>query len=296
MARYANIIRRSFKVIDATTDEVRCICPWHRDRSGHLYVNSVTGLYLCFVCGAKGSLGTKETPPADESDVRAKLDKLRNPHQKPKFHTEAWLDQFSGNLSYWIDERKIPEEWVQKFRLGYDPFSGRATLPLRDMHGNILGVTYRRLDDGRPKYLHPNEFPIGRHLYGAWMIGENRTIALVEGQIDAIKCWSERVPAVAAMGSRLTRDQVRVLQRSGVHRVVCMFDNDSAGRKGTINVYSALRGSGIQLAVGWYRPYWLVDSENGLVPVKDPDQLSGDRLRKMHHSAVSIVDWISRTR
>jgi DNA primase len=53
---------------------------------------------------------------------------------------------------------------VKQFRLGYDPFSNRMTLPVRDHRGRILGVSYRRLDDQRPKYLDPKGYPKGRYL------------------------------------------------------------------------------------------------------------------------------------
>lgn len=261
------------------------MCPFHSDTSqGHLYVNARKGLYLCMSCGEKGHLDRLNGGPpiCSTADVRERLRSMQKPRHEQHYYPEGWLDQFDTPHPYWTETRGLPASVVERFRLGFDPFSNRLTLPLRDMHGRVLGTTYRRLDDQTPKYLHPKRFPIGRHLYGAWLLDEQRKVALVEGQVDAVRCWSARVPALSMMGSRLTRDQVKVLQRCGITHVVLMLDNDNAGVKGTLSVYETLRGSGIRVTAGWYRNYWYV---------KDPDGLTPARLRKMYHSAVDLPAW-----
>lgn len=154
------------------------------------------------------------------------------------------------------------------------------------MHGRVLGTSYRRLDDGKPKYLHPKGFPIGRHLYGAWLLKNQSKVAITEGQIDAIRCWEARIPAVGLMRSQITADQVKVLQRCGVKHVVMLLDNDRAGTKGTLATYEMLGGSGVRLSSGWYRDYWF--------DVKDPDDLSPARLRKMFHSSLPVEQWAEK--
>lgn len=288
--RYLKFVERTFKTTGRSGDEVQCVCPWHRDSApGHLYVNVVKGLYLCFSCGASGHVEKDgaELPPVTTGELREKIQAMRAPRQEQRLYPEGWLSQFDVPHPYWTTARGLPSDIVNMFRLGYDPFSNRVTLPLRDMHGRILGVTYRRLDDVKPKYRHPKKFPIGKHLYGAWLLTDQRKVALVEGQVDAIRCWSERVPALAMMGARLTHDQVKVLQHLNIRTVVTMTDNDESGRKAVANIYMALQGTGIRQLVGWYRPYWR--------NVKDPDNLTGDRLRKMYHGAMPILDWIEAT-
>lgn len=289
MMKYASVIEKQFTVTSKTGTEFLCMCPWHPDTSqGHLYVNALKGLYLCMSCGAKGHLDKLgvSLPQTGTEDIRARIAAFRKPHKQTHYYPEGWLDQYDIPHPYWTEARNLPPEVIAQFRLGFDPFSNRLTLPLRDSNGRILGTTFRRLDDGTPKYLHPKGFPIGRHLYGAWLLTDERKVALVEGQVDAIRCWASRVPALAMMGSRLTRDQVKVLQRLGVTSVVLMMDNDKAGIKGTVAVYEALRGSGIRVTSGWYRDYWF--------GVKDPDGLTPQRLRKMFHSSVDMAKWAYR--
>jgi DNA primase len=290
MARYEGAIKSSFKVVTVSGDEYQVICPWHSDHSGHLYINATKGLYLCMVCGAKGSLEKLAIRPTvlGSDDVREKIARMATKHDPVTIYPESWLKKFDVKHDYWTEVRHLPEDTIDRFGLGYDFYSDRMTIPLRDQYGKILGVTYRRLDDRKPKYLHPKGFPTGKHLFGAWLVTDERRVALVEGQVDAIRCWSERVPALGLMGARLTIDQRKVLQRLDIQTVVLMMDNDAAGYRGTIGVAESLEGSGIRVLVGRYLDYWY--DEKGEA-VKDPDGLNGARLRKMYHSAGDIYKW-----
>lgn len=286
--RYEPVIRKQFQVQSVSGAEFLCMCRWHDDSSGgHLYVNGHSGLFVCFSCGQKGSLERMnlEVPQISTQDVRERL-KTMGKTIEERFYPEGWLRQFDVPTDYWTEQRNLPQDIVKMFDLGYDPFTDRVTLPLRDMHGRILGVTHRRLDGGKPKYLHPKGYPIGKHLYGAFLLREERTVALVEGQVDAHRGWSHRVPALALMGARITPDQIKVLKMSNVRHVVLMLDNDNAGIHGTMGIYESLQGTGIRVSVGWYRDYWF--------DIKDPDALSGTRYRKMFHSGIPITDWASR--
>lgn len=298
--KWLPVIEANFQIVNRGSEEILCLCPWHPDKSGHLYINAVKGLYLCMSCGAKGSLdkrggGGYDIPTLQASDVRARLREVTKREAKMHYYPEGWLRKFDVPHDYW-ESRGLTPEQIARWRLGYDPFSDRCTIPMRTMHGEIIGVSFRRLDGGAPKYLDPTGYKKGKHLYGAWLLRDEdvRTVALVEGQVDAITTDAARVPVVATMGSRLTRDQVRVLQSLGVRKVVAMYDNDNAGRKAVIQTYDMLRGSGIQFAAGWYRDYWMVRTDEGLKPAKDPGDLSGSRIRKMYHSALPILDWIER--
>lgn len=288
--KYAGTIRETFNVLSTSGDEFLCVCPWHRDRSGHLYVNAAKGLYYCQVCGAKGHLERDldlRKPLIGIDDVRETLARLqvRGQH-KQHYYPESWLRQFDNPHPYWCEVRGLDPQVVARFRLGYDPLTNRVTIPLRDIRGRILGVTYRRLDDGKPKYLHPPKFPVGRHLYGAWALDLRytvKTVALVEGQVDALRGWCYEVPTLGLMGARITRDQIKVLQRANVRTAVLMLDNDMAGIRGTVQISEMLKGSGIRVLAGWYRDYW-----NN---VHDPDSLTRQRFRKMYHAALPITQW-----
>lgn len=299
--RYQSVIEANFDVVSASGEEFLCRCPWHQDGSKpNLYINAVRGCYVCHSCGAKGHLAKlHDLPPISVTDLKEKIGRLGEVPTPPVYYPEGWLKQYDFPHEYW-QQRGITPGSIKRFNLGYDPFSNNLTIPLRDVHNRIMGVIQRVTDNSKPKYRYPKGFPIGRHLFAAWMVRKRHPrLAIVEGSLDAIACWDARIPAVGLLGSRLTKDQAAILGHLGTRHVVLMLDNDAAGRgwpqdapdprtgrprpaAGLWQVHDALVGSGILVSVGWYRSYW---------SDKDPAALKPDRRRKMFHSALSWRQW-----
>lgn len=285
--RYEQQIRRTFDVVSTSGSEFLCKCPWHIDgNKPNLYANGKNGKFLCQSCGKRGHMQaiTGMLPQASAQDLRDRMAALTAPEApKPRVYSEAWLLRYAHVHPGWY-ERGFSEQVMADFNLGYDPTNDVLTIPVRNTEGELLGVITRRLDDLKPKYMYPKGFPIGRYLFGAWKLrsGERNVVALVEGTVDAIACWDARIPAMAMMGSRLTKDQATVLQVLGIRTVVVFTDNDVAGREAIPQVHDALRGRGIAVRVAVYRPYWRA---------KDPAELNEQRRRKAFHSAVPWHRW-----
>jgi DNA primase len=227
---YAPVIERRFEVHHWEGPEALCRCEWHDDQGRpNLSVNGRTGLYRCFVCGARGKIGGL-TEDEEMAALRSKLKAMDEPDvEETQEKPESWLKQFGGH-SYWKTGRGFSRRTIERFNLGYDPHTNRLTIPIRSIEGNLLGAIYRALDDSKPKYLHPKGFRTGHHLFAAHLLANRTKVALVEGPLDAVACWDARVPAVAVYGARLTEGQAHLLRLLGVDTVVPMFDNDPAGR------------------------------------------------------------------
>lgn len=286
MSQYDTIIRQHFDVQGSSGEEVLCRCPWHDDRGKpNLYINAKHGMYLCHACGAKGHLKNvlKNLPAPSTTDLREKIAAVKKDDKAGvgRIYTEDWLNRFDFEHEYWTS-RGISDEMIAKFQLGYDPVMDRVTIPLRTVEGKLLGVVQRVLNDDKPKYRYPRGFPVGRHLFGQWLVKGRKKVALVEGSLDAIACWEARVPAMALLGSRLTEAQRQVLQRTGVKTVAIFTDNDKAGKEAVWQVHEALLHSGVSVQVCQYRPYWTA---------KDPGELQPQQRRKAYHSAVPWHRW-----
>lgn len=282
------MIRQRFRVVGTSGNEFVCRCPFHNDQGKpNLYINGVSGLYLCHSCGAKGSLLKKgeALPATDTRHVRERLQKMTKADEREQFKPEGWLKQFDFPHDGW-KHRGLSDDIIKQFGLGYDPFRNVLTVPLRNDEGRLQGVISRRLDDQKPKYLYPKGYKTGKHLFGAWLLQDQTTVALVEGSVDAMACWDARVPALALLGSRMTPDQRKVLQKKAIRKVVIMTDNDSAGQTAVVQIKDMLDGSGIAVYVGWYRSYW----HN----CKDPADLKPDRRRKMFHGSLPFHRWVER--
>ncbi|MCL4543220.1 MAG: toprim domain-containing protein, partial [Chloroflexi bacterium] len=113
----------------------------------------------------------------------------------------------------------------------------RITLPIRDARGHLCGFGARELGGGQPKYLNSPEtevfskgkvlFLFDRALQPARQAGE---IVVVEGYFDALAAHQAGYHnVVASLGTALTEDQLRLLQRSA-RRIVVALDPDPAGQ------------------------------------------------------------------
>lgn len=284
--RYESAIRDRFDVISSSGEEFLCRCPFHNDTGKpNLYANARRGVYLCHACGAKGHMnGVGKAMQTTTSDLRERLKVIREPKEDPggKVRPESWLKRFDFPHEYWNDVRGFSQDTIDAFQLGYDPTVDRLTIPMRNLRGQLLGVTQRVLTNEKPKYLYPKGFNISKHLFGAWRVRNRSKVAVVEGSLDAVACWDARVPAVAMMGSRLSDAQQQVLARTGVQSIVIMTDNDDAGHNAVFQIREKLTGTGILVRVMRYRPYWTA---------KDPGELTNQQLRKAYHSAEPWHQW-----
>jgi DNA primase len=253
--------------------------------------NARKGVWVCLGCGQKGNifqlaerLGVAVIDAGVQTgDLRKRIKRINHLAGHPNQNKELRMDERALKHfvphPYWNDTRGLSQRTVEMFGLGYDPVTERAVIPIRNSYGNLLGVIYRRLDDGRPKYLYPVGFARGRSLYASWVVRQSArtSVAVVEGAVDALKCWDAHVPAVALLGSTLAEGQRKLLQSLGVHVVVAMLDNDSAGETGTAQLVHALRGSGIRAYVSSYGD---VGSDPGSTP-KDELREAFDRALTM---------------
>lgn len=132
----------------------------------------------------------------------------------------------------------------------YDFFRGRLVIPIRDLHGAVVGFGARRLDDrdeSGPKYINTAEtelFHKGRLVYALDRalpeVRKRGHVVLVEGYTDVMaahQCGIGNV--VAVLGTATTEDHAALLRRTGSRRISLVFDGDDAGRKAA---WRALQG------------------------------------------------------
>ena len=273
-------VRQQFEVDHIEGEEMVARCKWHADTGRpNLYVNGTTGLYYCFVCGARGKVDGALSASDHISALRRRLQALGSPVEPVDgIKPEGWLRQFTAGHSYWSTARGFNEATINSWQLGYDPNTNRLTIPIRTAHGQLLGAIYRAWDDGKPKYLHPRGFRTGQHLFGAHLVGDRKRVALVEGPLDAIACWHARVPALAVYGARLTEGQVDLLHYLGVRVLVPMFDRDRPGTEAEMRVLEIGPGNGFIVRTGeWPSP-----------TAKDPAELRSSQRRSFWLSAGGV--------
>jgi DNA primase len=140
-------------------------------------------------------------------------------------------------------------------------FRGRLMIPIRDHQGRVVAFTARQTeltpadDPAREaKYVNSPETPIftkGNLLFNLdrarTAAGEGRPFVLVEGQLDAIRCWSVGLKtAIAPQGTSITEGQLVLLRRYH-SQVECFFDSDSAGQKAALRFLPMALKAGLEV-------------------------------------------------
>jgi len=214
-------------------------CHVHQDNVASASVNSLTGLWFCYACGAKGKYNVTDVTPAQFSaQLRAALERLDNP---PRTYGESWLSLYDsmGPGQYWLD--RFGEEICRLHRLGQDPAGRFATIPVRDEMGRILGVIRRDLTgEDRAKYRYPSGVDMSKHLYNHHRVTGD-VLLLTEGATDAIAAEEAGFPtAVATYRNGVSRAQERLILQYAPRVVLVAYDQDDKGEMGATAVYDRL--------------------------------------------------------
>jgi len=140
-------------------------------------------------------------------------------------------------------------------------FRGRLMIPIRDHQGRIVAFTARQLeltpadDPAREaKYVNSPETPVFTKSNLLFNLDRARTAAgdghpfvLVEGQLDALRCWSVGLKtAIAPQGTSITEGQLLLLRRYHP-QVECFFDSDAAGQKAALRFLPMALKAGLEV-------------------------------------------------
>ncbi len=140
-------------------------------------------------------------------------------------------------------------------------FRGRLMIPIRDHQGRVVAFTARQTDltpqddpAREAKYVNSPETPIftkGNLLFNLdrarTSAGEGRPFVMVEGQLDALRCWQVGLKtAIAPQGTSITESQL-VLMRRYHPQVECFFDSDSAGQKAALRFLPMALKAGLEI-------------------------------------------------
>jgi DNA primase len=157
---------------------------------------------------------------------------------------------------------------------GNDYFPQRLMFPLADARGRIIGFQARKLHDDDPlrgKYVNSPEgelFHKSAVLYGLNLaraaIAKQERAVVVEGNTDVIALRQVGFePVVASMGTALTEQQLKELQRL-TRRLFLCFDADAAGESATLR--------GMELALDRGFDIRVVTLPSGTDPADEPER------------------------
>jgi DNA primase len=271
-------------------------CPFHKDgKEKHAscsivstrYDEDVYGTFHCWSCGAKGSLaemigycfnaGVKFGEDwlfvnfGNEliEEVEYLQEIVLDTPTKTKSLDESFLNQFEYDnddaLKYLMNKRKLSYDVIRYFKIGYDKSDQSVTFPMWNISNKLVCVTKRSIVN-KQFYIPPNiDKPVYLLNY-IKKLGYNYMF-VVESQINALTLWGWGYPAVALIGTG-SKEQINIINKSGVGNIILCMDGDLAGRHGTIRLCNSISND-------------IMVSVKEMIQGKDVNDLTADEFKNL---------------
>lgn len=274
-------------------------CPFHKggkERRPSFFINTDNGLYFCHTCHLGGSiirLLSDLNVPKHIIDLEASEIKEQLAEQQ---QLQTYLSEFTYHRDQYLAEPILSETvlmkfesltaqnnplpafnlaWLNHMELCIDRSLNRLIYPIRDIYGNLAGISGGRLDPRiEPKYLiyaggyrDQNNSYVPGH-YGEWFdeqypryefnkkkyiwnydrvyarLFHSKTCAelyIVEGFKACLWMLQNGYPnTIALMGSSISDIQVNLLMRLSCN-LILFLDNDDAGKHCTKYIVNKFR-------------------------------------------------------
>lgn len=264
-----NGVKRFAKFIDSGKN-IQTNCPFHKEgqeRKPSFGINKNTGECHCFGCGWSGTLSemisncfgkddfgvygnkwlirnflsvaVESRPDIDVDFCRRK--KITS--ETKKYISEQELDSYRYTHPY-MYKRKLTDEIIDLFDIGYDKSTECITFPNRDINGNCLFIARRSVKTKFFNYPQDVEKPV----YGLyecnicaktiknWFPNE---IIICESMLDALTCWVYGKYAVALNGTG-NENQFKTLRNMPNRKFILATDMDEAGLKARERIRQSL--------------------------------------------------------
>lgn len=173
-----------------------------------------------------------------------------------------------------------------------DRFYDRVMFPIHDEQGRTIAFGGRVMTDAKPKYLNTKEtavFSKGKHLFAFDRAKDSMvatgTCIVCEGYTDVIAMHEAGFTnAVATLGTALTMDHVKLIERFARRRIVCMFDGDEAGQRAAERAVRYIDKTGAEMLC--------VVLPNNQDPMEFLRDHGADALRPILASAQPLMDFV----
>lgn len=214
-----------------------------RDSKGdeaHLYFSIETGQYDCKKCGEKGNiltlakhLGDTEPKPRKTNDFNVEL--------VEKYHL-ALLP----HIREYLHKRGLTDTIINEHKLGYGQFYRKPwiTIPIKDVYGNYSFFKLRQDPVfGSDKITYPKGAEAQLYDWES-LTKPNLSIVICEGELDRLLLLSKGVPAITSTHGAMTFKEEWIDKLKKDQKIYICFDNDEAGKKGSLRVAKMLENSG----------------------------------------------------
>jgi hypothetical protein len=253
---------------------------YNGDRNPSAHINRESLLWRCKGCGRAGNL--------------IELVKTGLPHGTTHVEALRWLREHFGEVVRKPRGGSLTADLTAR-DIGYDTWTQRVTIPVRDETGTLIGFKGRALDDRQPKYslLGDTEDRAPRYGLGyGWDMHNARNVVfgldrarggdalvLVEGELNAIACHAAGVTNAVAPGTTSITDEQLWLLRAHADKLILFYDSDEAGSGavwGRVDPYSQKFYPGLVEKISPYFRLYDCDEHEG-----DPASMAPEEIRSL---------------
>lgn len=234
-------------------------CPYHGNhRTPAGEVSKTSGVFFCFSCQhvadltefvmhtsgrnyfeASRYIKSKE----QESDIKTEIaQKLVAAPEYPEFDSALIIRlneqaMASERAMGYYHNRKITDQSISKFKLGYSEKQDMVTIPVTAPDGMYVGFVGRSVEG--KEFKNTPGLPKSKVLFNLHAVKTSTKVYVVESSFDAIRLDQCGLPAVATLGANVSGQQLGLLQKY-FNNVIVVADNDEAGSMMSDKIISAL--------------------------------------------------------
>ena len=257
--------------------EVNGLCPMHKKRTGKedqhpsWWINSETGVHICFSCGYKGNIytlvadvkgisyfdaqdyiGEAAEVPLDALMRRIKdLPEYIQPEEPIIAMSEARLAVYTTPPDIELKKRFLSRGAVTVHGVLWDVKNEAWILPIRDPDTGALLGWQEKGARGRFFKNQPAGVKKSKTVFGVQLMSSKHDLIVVESPLDAVRLTGLGKNAISTYGAIISEDQAKIMRRAS--KVIAAFDNDKAGHTANEQIRVMARKYGIDLYYFNYR-------------------------------------------
>jgi DNA primase len=223
-------------------------CPFHGNhRTPAGEVDKSSGVFFCFSChhvtdlvelvmhmSGRTYFESVRYIKSKESDANLEADIAKRLVSKPDYSQfdELLLKRLNVQASSseralnYYSYRKINQESISKFQLGFSEKQDMITIPVHAPDGMPVGFVGRSIEG--KDFKNTPGLPKSKVLFNLHRVKSANRVYVVESSFDAIRLDQCGFPAVATLGANVSNIQIELLQKY-FNEIYVIADNDEAG-------------------------------------------------------------------
>ena len=236
------------EVPSQTESNFMIFCPFHNNnRTPAGTISKEKGLFFCFGCQTSKNLTEFVMAISNrtyfeavrfikQKDKETDIEKLVNKKLvvTPEFvqFDEVLIKRLNNQaldtpraMNY-FHGRRITEESVIKFSLGYSEKQDYVTIPVQSPDGMTVGFVGRSIEG--KDFKNTPGLQKSKVLFNLHRVRSSKFVYVVESSFDAIRLDQVGFPAVATLGANVSSVQMQLLEKY-FSDVILVADNDEAG-------------------------------------------------------------------